>query len=60
VSLTNWASSGVGWCADELDGACLDAEGNRQADGVYFYVLTLKGTFGDVVTTKVQKFALLR
>jgi len=38
----------------------LSADGRRLANGVYFYTLTVKGTYGDAFTTKVQKLALLR
>jgi hypothetical protein len=38
----------------------LSSDGRRLANGVYLYVLTVKGTYGDIVQTKVQKLAILR
>jgi hypothetical protein len=38
----------------------LSTDGRRLANGVYLYVLTVKGTYGDIVQTKVQKLAILR
>ena len=38
----------------------LSDKGQRLANGVYLYVMTVKGTYGDVVQTKVQKLAILR
>jgi hypothetical protein len=31
----------------------LSSDGRRLANGVYLYVLTVKGTYGDIVQTKV-------
>jgi len=38
----------------------LSSDGRQLANGVYLYVMTVKGTYGDVVQTKVQKLAILR
>lgn len=38
----------------------LSSDGRRLANGVYLYVMTVKGTYGDVVQTKVQKLAIVR
>lgn len=38
----------------------LNRNGQRLANGVYLYVMTVQGTYGDLVRTKVQKFAVLR
>jgi hypothetical protein len=38
----------------------LSSDGRRLANGVYLYVLTVQGTYGDIVQTKVQKLAVLR
>ncbi|MCS7197319.1 MAG: gliding motility-associated C-terminal domain-containing protein [Candidatus Bipolaricaulota bacterium] len=38
----------------------LSSDGRQLANGVYLYVMTVKGTYGDIVQTKVQKLAILR
>ncbi len=38
----------------------LSSDGRQLANGVYLYVMTIKGTYGDIVQTKVQKLAILR
>ncbi|MCS6937604.1 MAG: gliding motility-associated C-terminal domain-containing protein, partial [Candidatus Bipolaricaulota bacterium] len=38
----------------------LSSDGRQLANGVYLYVMTVKGTYGDLVQTRVQKLAILR